>query len=336
MDLLITGGAGFIGSTVASAALDAGHRPIILDNLVTGRREFTEGRIFYEGDIADRALLERVFDDFPDIEAVIHCAALIIVPDSVAAPIDYYRANVSKTLEMVDVLNKRGCRRLIFSSSASIYAVYDDFTVDESSDVAPLSPYARTKVHVEQMLEDIATATDLKVLSLRYFNPIGADPKMRTGLQIPSPSHALGKLIQIKREGEPFQLTGNDYPTRDGTGIRDYVHVWDLAQAHLAALDRFDKILESESHRVVNLGTGTGTTVKELVAAFAAVTGEPVDVVPAPRRPGDSAGAYTRSDRAAVELGWTPRYSIEQGIADSLAWIEKRPSILRDLALPAV
>ncbi|MFJ3220242.1 UDP-glucose 4-epimerase GalE [Kitasatospora sp. NPDC086801] len=336
MDLLITGGAGFIGSTVASAALDAGHRPIILDNLGTGRIEFTEGRIFYEGDIADGALLERIFDDFPDIEAVIHCAALIVVPDSVARPIDYYRANVSKTLDMVDVLNRRGCRRLIFSSSASIYAVYDDFTVDESSGVAPLSPYARTKVHVEQMLEDIATATDLKVLSLRYFNPIGADPKMRTGLQIPSPSHALGKLIELTQEGRPFQVTGNDYPTRDGTGIRDYVHVWDLAQAHLAALDRFDTVLESESHRVVNLGTGTGTTVKELVAAFEAVTGEPVEVVPAPRRPGDSAGAYTRSDRAAVELGWTPRYSIEQGIADSLAWIEKRPSILRDLALPAV
>ncbi|MEU6480312.1 UDP-glucose 4-epimerase GalE [Streptomyces sp. NPDC047017] len=332
MDILITGGAGFIGSTVASAALDAGHRPILVDNLVTGRAEFTEGRIFYEGDISDAALLDKVFDDHPGIEAVVHCAALIVVPDSVARPVDYYRANVTKTLELVDRLTERGCRRLLFSSSAAIYAVNDDFTVDETSALAPLSPYARTKAVVEQMLADVAAATGLKVLSLRYFNPIGADPQMRTGLQVAAPSHALGKLIEARRAGVPFRLTGDDYPTRDGSGIRDYIHVWDLAQAHLAALDRFDAVLGEDDHRVIDLGTGTGTTVKELVRAFESVTGEPLDVVVAPRRPGDSAGAYARGERAARELGWSPVRSVEQGIADTLTWFERRAAVLPDLA----
>ena len=332
MDLLITGGAGFIGSTIASAALDAGHRPIILDNLVTGRREFTRGRTFYEGDICDRELVHRILDENPNIEAVIHCAALIVVPDSVARPGDYYRANVVKTLDLVEALSERGVDRLIFSSSASIYEPDDDFSVDESSALAPVSPYAFTKVVVEQMLADLSEASDLRVLSLRYFNPIGADPQFRTGLQIKSPSHALGKLIEARTAHTPFSVTGDDFPTRDGTGIRDYVHVWDLAQAHLAALEHFDEALGSERHTVINLGTGEGTTVKELVHAFEDVTGESLEVQVAPRRPGDAAGAFTRSDKAERLLGWTAQHSLREGIADSLAWFDRRGEILPDLA----
>lgn len=331
MDVLITGGAGFIGSTIASAAIDVGHRPIILDNLVTGRREFCEGRVFYDGDIADRDLVSRIFDDFPDISKVIHCAALIVVPDSVARPADYYRANVVKTLDFAETIVSRGVNDLIFSSSASIYRPDDGFTVDESSSLEPLSPYARTKVVVEQMLGDISAATGLRVLSLRYFNPIGADPKLRTGLQVGSPSHALGKLIEARTTGLPFNVTGEDFPTRDGSGIRDYIHVWDLAHAHLAALERFDQAV-GDGHAVINLGTGTGTTVRELVAAFEAVTGEPLDVRSAPRRPGDSVGAYTRSDKAARVLRWTAEHSIQEGIADTLKWFSKRGEVLPDLA----
>lgn len=332
MDILVTGGAGFIGSTIASAALDAGHRPVVLDNLVTGRREFAAGRTFYEGDIADRALVHRIFDENPGIAAVVHCAALIVVPDSVARPIDYYRANVTKTVDLVETLVERGCRRMIFSSSASMYRPSDDFSVDESSPLAPTSPYARTKMMVEAVLEDVAAATDLRVLSLRYFNPVGADPQLRTGLQLAAPSHALGQLVDRYRAGQPFGITGVDYDTRDGSGIRDYVHVWDLALAHVAALERFDDALAEERHAVVNLGTGTGTTVKELVAAFEEVTGDRVEVVEHPRRPGDTAGAYTRSDRAREVLGWTAQRSVQEGIADSLAWIEKRGTVLPDLA----
>ncbi|GAA2640973.1 UDP-glucose 4-epimerase GalE [Paractinoplanes durhamensis] len=333
MKVLIAGGAGFIGSTIGSCLLDAGHQPVVLDNLVTGRREFCAGRPFYEGDIADRAILDRIFDDHPDIEAVVHCAALIVVPDSVARPISYYRENVVKTLDLVDHLIAKGVTRLVFSSSASIYEPNDEFSVDEGSALAAQSPYARTKLVVERMFTDITAASPLRVLSLRYFNPIGADPKMRTGLQVAAPSHALGKLIEAYRAGTPFSVTGVDYPTRDGSGIRDYVHVWDLAGAHLRALEVFDTLFPEKSHyRVINLGTGTGTTVREFVEAFNQVVDRPVAIAEAPRRPGDQAGAYTRSTRAADLLGWRAEHSVADGIRDTLAWFEQRDRILPDLA----
>jgi len=332
--VLIAGGAGFIGSTVASVLLDGGHQPVILDNLVTGRREFCAGRTFYEGDIADAAVLDRIFDDHPDIAAVVHCAALIVVPESVARPIVYYRENVTKTLEFVDHLIGKGVSRFLFSSSAAIYEPGADFSVDENSALNAMSPYARTKMVVEQMLTDISASTPLRVLSLRYFNPIGADPKMRTGLQVAAPTHALGKLVEAYRAGRPFTVTGLDYPTRDGSGIRDYVHVCDLAAAHLRALEIFDALFEGGQSRsmVINLGTGRGTTVLEFVDAFNKVVDTPVAVAPAPRRPGDSAGAYTRSTRAADLLGWRAEHTIEEGIKDSLAWFDQRSQVLPDLA----
>lgn len=324
MRVLITGGAGYIGSTVASACLDAGIEPVILDSLVTGRREFADGRVFYEGDISDGALIDKVFADHPDIEAVVHCAALIVVPDSVADPVGYYRANVAKSLEFVDHLLRNGCQRMIFSSSASIYRAGDDHTVDEDSPLDPQSPYARTKAVCEAMFADIAASRPIRILSLRYFNPIGADPAMRTGLQLRRPSHALGKMIEAYEEGTPFRITGTGYPTSDGTGIRDYVHVWDLAAAHVAALRRFDA-LDAD---VINLGTGSGTTVRELAEAFNRVVDRPIETVEAPARPGDVAGAYTRSDRAHRLLDWKARYSVEEGIRHSLEWAALRDSRL--------
>ncbi|MFC4010647.1 UDP-glucose 4-epimerase GalE [Nonomuraea purpurea] len=324
MRVLITGGAGYIGSTVASACLDAGISPVILDSLVTGRREFAQGRVFYEGDISDGALIDKIFAENPDIEAVVHCAALIVVPDSVADPIGYYRANVAKSLEFVDHLIRNGCTRMIFSSSASIYQAGEDHTVDEESPLDPQSPYARTKAVCEAMFADIAAGSPVKILSLRYFNPIGADPQMRTGLQLRRPSHALGKMIEAHEDRVPFRITGTHYPTRDGTGIRDYVHVWDLATAHVAALRRFDDL----DAGVINLGTGAGTTVRELADAFNRVVDRPIEVVEAPPRPGDVAGAFTRSDRAERLLGWRARYSIEEGIRHSLEWADVRGSRL--------
>jgi UDP-glucose 4-epimerase len=326
--VLITGGAGYIGSTVASACLDQGVTPVILDSLVTGRREFTRGRIFFEGDICDGALIDKVFAEHHDIAAVVHCAALIVVPDSVTDPIGYYHANVAKSLDLMRHLVRNGCRRLLFSSSAAIYAPGADLSVDEDSPIAPLSPYARTKAVCEQMFDDIAAAEPLKVLSLRYFNPIGADPELRTGLQLRRPTHALGKLIEAMHEGTPFAVTGTDYPTRDGTGIRDYIHVRDLAAAHLAALERFDHVLGHANSVAINLGTGTGTTVRELVREFNSVAPTPVTTVDAPRRPGDGPGAYTRSDLASELLGWRSRYSIAEGITDSLRWAAVRDQVL--------
>ncbi|MBV7293116.1 UDP-glucose 4-epimerase GalE [Corynebacterium sp. TAE3-ERU16] len=334
MDILITGGAGFIGSTVGSALMELGHNVIVLDNFSTGRREFVTDRTVYEGDIADRSVVDRVFTEHPDIAVTIHCAASIVVPESVAEPIMYYRNNVEGTLELVDALLANGCRRIIFSSSASIYAVREDFAVDEDCDISPTSPYARTKAHVEGMLRDIAHGTDLKVLSLRYFNPIGSDPKMRTGLQLEFPSHAMGKMIEAKNAGKPFTVTGVDWPTRDGSGIRDYIHVWDLAQAHCRAVERFDDVVPGtdaeSSYRVINLGTGDGTTVFELADAFSRVSGEKLEVVTGPPRPGDVAGAFTRSNRAKDELGWVAEHSIDEGIADTLRWFEVRGNILEE------
>jgi UDP-glucose 4-epimerase len=167
----------------------------------------------------------------------------------------------------------------------------------------------------------------MRILSLRYFNPIGADPLMRTGLQIVNPSHALGKILQSLSENTVFHVTGTGYPTRDGSGIRDYVHVWDLATAHVAALRRFDEIVPS-SYGVINLGTGTGTTVRELVTAVSRVTGSQVQVQDASPRPGDVAGAYTRIDKARRLLGWEPRFGIDEGIRHSLEWAEIRKSRL--------
>jgi UDP-glucose 4-epimerase len=178
------------------------------------------------------------------------------------------------------------------------------------------------------MFADIAAGTPLRVVSLRYFNPVGADPALRSGLQLRYPSHALGKLIQAHQAGEAFQITGTNYPTRDGSGIRDYVHVWDLASAHVAALRRFDAVLGEATSVAINLGTGAGTTVRELVAAFNSVVSPPITAVEAPRRPGDPAGAFTRSERARRLLSWEAAHSLADGIRDSLRWAAVRDSLL--------
>ncbi len=178
----------------------------------------------------------------------------------------------------------------------------------------------------EAMFADIAAAEPLHVLSLRYFNPIGADPKMRSGLQLRRPTHALGKMIQAQADGVPFVITGTDWPTRDGSGIRDYVHVWDLAAAHVAALTRFGTLPGPVT--AINLGTGAGTTVRELLDMFNRVSDRPLQVREARRRPGDTAGAYTRIDRAVRLLGWRPQYDVMQGIRHSIQWAALRDDIL--------
>ncbi|MGC9669026.1 UDP-glucose 4-epimerase GalE [Planosporangium sp. 12N6] len=331
MKVLIAGGAGFIGSTIASACLDAGLTPVVVDNLSTGRAEFVRDRIFYHGDIADGPLIDKVFAEHPEIAAVVHAAALIVVPESVEQPLRYYRENVAKSIDLVEHVVRNGCGRLLFSSSASIYRPGADFSVDEDSPLEPLSPYARSKAITETVLADAAHAHDLRVISLRYFNPIGADPAMRTGLQGRYPSHALGKMILAAENGEPFTLTGTDWPTRDGSGIRDYIHVWDLARAHVQALRRFDTVLPAgggKRYEVINVGSGTGVTVRELLAAFEEVLGRPVAIVEAGRRPGDSPGCYARTGRIGELLDWRPTLSVTDGIRHSLQWSSLRERVL--------
>ncbi|AYG78435.1 UDP-glucose 4-epimerase [Streptomyces hundungensis] len=336
MKILISGGAGYIGSTIASACLDAGITPVLLDSLITGRREYTEGRLFYEGDIADGTVVDHIFADHPDIEAAVHCAALTVVPDSVSDPLGYYIANVTKSLSFVTHLLRNRCGRLIFSSSASLYEPGEDFSVDESSPISPQSPYGRTKAHCEALFADVSAAHPLRTLSLRYFNPIGADPWMRTGLQYARPSHALGKMLEAREAGTPFIVTGTDYATRDGSGIRDYIHVWDLAAAHVQALRNFDTILtgaaDTPRSTAINLGTGRGTTVFELLDAFNEVTGAQLTSRETGRRPGDVAGAYARSERAAELLGLKPEFTLRDAIRHALQWAPIREGMLEGAA----
>jgi UDP-glucose 4-epimerase len=334
MKILITGGAGYIGSTIASAALDAGMEPIILDSLVTGQQAFTEGRNFYHGDIADRALLEKIFSDHPDIFCTIHCAALIVVPESVQEPYKYYRENVAKSLELFNTLVQCGFPRIIFSSSASIYAPGDSFQVNEDSPLEANCPYARTKFMMEQILSDFAAAYQMQGLSLRYFNPVGADPQLRTGSHDRNPSHLLGVLGEVAAgRRDQFTLTGVDWPTRDGSGIRDFVHVWDLARAHVQAVLRFEEVFAAHAdpqapYLVINLGTQNGVTVREFVTTFEQVLGHEIAKCDAPPRLGDVAGAYANADRANKWLGWSQEKTLEDGIRDALRWNEKRLEVL--------
>lgn len=332
MKVLVTGGAGYIGSTTCLALEEAGHTPIILDSLVTGPRAFVGDREFYEGDIADRPLLRRVVADHPDLDCTIHMAALAVVPDSVADPYLYYRENVAKSLELFDELQRLEKPRVLFSSSASVYAIPESGgEISEDSTTAPTSPYARTKLMMEQVLIDMAATSSIRALILRYFNPIGAEPGLRTGVHQREPSHVLGQLV-LTAQGlkEAFTITGVDLPTRDGTGLRDYVHVWDVARAHVAAVEQFDAALAKAGapSLIMNLGTGNGVTVRELVAAFERVHGQRINVREADPRPGDPIGGYAAVDRVADILGWRAELSIEDGVASALAWGRKRGAIL--------
>jgi UDP-glucose 4-epimerase len=331
MKVLITGGAGYIGSTIASCLMDRGHTPVILDSLVKGRKEFVAGRTFYQGDVADRALLEKIAHDHPDIGRVIHCAALIVVPESVERPYLYYRENVSKSVELFYALHELGIRKAIFSSSASIYGPREQFQVDENCELEAHCPYAYTKIAVERVLSDFSRAYGTKALSLRYFNPIGADPQLRSGPYDPNPSHLLGNLIEVASgRKDTLEINGTSWATRDGSAIRDYVHVWDLARAHSLAVECIDELLEREksSYSVLNLGSENGVTVKEFVSAFEAVFGAEVSKRLADPRPGDTIGAFAESSKAKRLLGWSPEKSIEEGIRDALSWNARRKETL--------
>lgn len=330
MKVLVTGGAGYIGSTTAKALSEAGHVPVLLDDLSSGPRAFVRDRIFYAGDVADRQLLRQIFAEHPDIGCTIHMAARIVVPESVARPYSYYYENVVKSLELFDELVALGHPRVVFSSSASLYALpVAGFEVTEDAALAPTSPYARTKRMMEEVLVDLAHATELRAVILRYFNPVGSDPDLESGVYVREPSHVLGQLVLAAsgRRGS-FTITGTDLPTRDGTGIRDYIHVWDLARAHVAAVERFEDALCGGTSNVINIGTGEGVTVRELLATFERVYGRSVPVQEGPARPGDSVGSYANVDRARLLLDWTAQLSLADAITSALAWADRREAVL--------
>jgi UDP-glucose 4-epimerase len=331
MKILVTGGAGYIGSITATALEQYGHTPIIMDSLLSGLRVFTRDRIFYEGDIVDRNFIQKIFEEHPDIGCTIHMAARTVVPESVAAPYEYYRDNVAKSLELFDQLGQLGQSRVIFSSSASVYAAAKSFEVLEDSALDPQSPYARTKQVMEMILADLAASRPLRAIILRYFNPIGSDPYLRSGVYARDPSHVLGQIVMAARgQREAFMVTGTDYPTRDGTGLRDYIHVWDLALAHVRAVERFDEVLQGtgEPTSIINLGTGRGVTVRELISTVERVLGRRVPVRDAPRRPGDVVGSFANVDKARTILNWSTQHSLEDGVRSALEWAAQRKEIL--------
>ena len=332
MKVLVTGGAGYIGSITAKALEEAGHTPVILDSLLTGPHAFVRDRIFYEGDIADRALVARIVDEHPDLDATIHMAARIVVPESVALPYEYYRDNVAKSLELFDQLEQLGKPRVLFSSSASLYAVKDDFEVTEADPLEPGSPYARTKRMMEQVLQDMAAATGLRAIILRYFNPIGSDPDLESGIYAKEPSHVLGQLVMAARgQKDAFTITGTDNPTRDGTGHprlhprlghRPGARARDRGLRRGPGEGRRAERGHQPRHRRGHHGPRADRGVREgLRVRGARARGRP----PARRRRRVRSPTWTGPREL---LGWESELSLEDAIASALAWGEKRQEIL--------
>jgi UDP-glucose 4-epimerase len=293
--------------------------------MITGSGQQVDQFPTFTGDIANDDLIKNIFKEHPEIESVVHCAGKILVPESTLHPDQYYYENVSKSLQLFTTLRTVGIKKILFSSSASIYEAKNGAGVDEDSPLRPLSPYAKTKLVIEMILEDFCNAFEIGGIALRYFNPIGADPKMRCGPSLDNTSHLLGNLVKAA-EGftTNIKITGSNWPTKDGTGVRDYIHIWDLAEAHVAALESFQSILVSQSKfEKINIGGGSPTTVKEFIEIFEQVYGCEIATAKAPPRDGDTAGAFANIGKAKKLMNWRPRMSVEQGMADAIKWYRK-------------
>jgi UDP-glucose 4-epimerase len=335
MKILVTGGAGYIGSHTCVELLEAGYDVVVVDNLYNSSEKSIE-RIkqitgkdltFYEADILDAEALDKIFTDEKDIECVIHFAGLKAVGESVAKPLEYYKNNINGTLVLCEVMRAHGCKNIIFSSSATVYGdpAFIPIT-EECPKGTPTNPYGWTKHMIEQILTDFHTADpEWNVILLRYFNPIGAhksgligeDPKGIPNNLLPYVAQvAIGKL-------ECVGVFGNDYDTPDGTGVRDYIHVVDLAKGHVKAIN---KIVENPGVKVYNLGTGNGYSVLDVVKAFSKACGHEVPYVIKPRRPGDIATCYSDATLAKEELGWEAEYGIDEMCADSWKWQSMNPN----------
>ena len=334
MNILVTGGAGYIGSHTCVELLNAGYDVVIIDNLYNSNQkavdrieEITGKKVkFYEEDLMDRAAVKRVFDE-NQIDAVIHFAGLKAVGESVHKPIEYYRTNIGSTLNLTDEMRAHGCKNIIFSSSATVYGDPAEIPITENCPKGTCTnPYGWTKWMQEQILTDIHTADpEWNVILLRYFNPIGAhtsgligeDPKGIPNNLLPYVAQvAIGKLPEIN-------VFGDDYDTPDGTGVRDYIHVVDLARGHVKAIERFAK---KDGVFICNLGTGHGYSVLDVIHAFEKACGKELPYVIRERRPGDIATCYSSPAKAEKELGWTAEFDLEDMCRDSWNWQQKNPN----------
>jgi len=317
--VLVTGGCGYIGSHVAAHLAADGAEVVVLDNLSTGfRAALTHDETLYVGDVGDTRLLGEIFARH-QIDAILHFAAALVVPESVADPVKYYTNNTMNTLRLVDTATKAGIPRLIFSSTAAAYGQPERVPVRETDQTKPESPYGASKLMSERMLADIAHATGLRYVILRYFNVAGAQPGGLNGQRTPDATHLIKVACESavgKRPG--MSIYGTDYPTRDGTCIRDYIHVEDLATAHVMAL-RY--LTTGGDSALLNCGYGRGSTVKEVVQAVKDVSGVDFPVELAPRRPGDVAAVVASADEIRQRLGWTPRWDdLRTIVQHAYAW----------------
>ncbi|GAB5468622.1 MAG: UDP-glucose 4-epimerase GalE [Rhodospirillales bacterium] len=319
MTLLITGGAGYIGSHMAYAALDRGLSVVILDDLSNSVPDFIPAEaVFYEGDIADRALLERIFAAH-EIDCVAHFAGSILVPESVSNPLKYYKNNTVKTQELLAATCAAGIKRFIFSSTAAVYGQPGVSPIAETTPLDPLSPYGASKLMSETMIRDTAVAEGLSFGILRYFNVAGADPQGRSGQSSLNATHLI-KVASQAAHGQraKLDLYGTDYPTPDGTCIRDYIHVSDLAEAHVLA---YRHLMADGESFTLNCGYGKGFSVREVIDVVKAVAGKEFPVVEVARRAGDPPSLVAEASRIREVLGWEPEHdSLEEIVSHALAW----------------
>jgi UDP-glucose 4-epimerase len=326
--VLVTGGAGYVGGAVVEALSRAGHHVAVLDNLSTGHRQALEGAdvALFVGDLADRAAIDAALATFRPT-AVVHTAGSILAGESMENPGKYYRNNVVNSLNLLDAMVERGVDRFVFSSSAAVYGNPTRVPIEEDDPAAPVNCYGETKLAIERAAAWYGVAHGLKSIFLRYFNAAGATERLGEAHQ--PESHLIPIVLEVALgKRDRLYINGTDYPTPDGTAVRDYIHIADLARAHVLAVEAAGKLGGGGSprHRAYNLGNGSGFSIREVVMAARQVTGHPIPAVDAPRRPGDPAVLVANADRAARELGWTPELpGLEEIIGSAWEWHRKHP-----------
>jgi len=322
--ILVIGGAGYIGSHMVLDLLRAGYPVVTLDDLSRGHRELVPGGDFVEGDLGNPAVLEQLFSQHP-IKAVMHFAAHSQVGESVQQPLEYYRNNVANTITLLQGMQQAGIEHFIFSSTAAVYGEPEKTPITEDHPCSPTNPYGNTKLAVERILYDVSNASGLNYSVLRYFNAAGADAEAAIGERHQPETHLIPLVLQVATgERESISIFGDNYPTTDGTCQRDYIHVSDLTQAHLLALE---SLFNGAGNSTYNLGNSTGYSVRQIIDAARQITGHPIPTIMADRREGDPAILIADSSRIRTALGWQPRYeNIEDIIRTAWAWHQHEAS----------
>jgi len=323
--ILVIGGAGYIGSHMVLDLLRAGYPVVTLDNLSRGHRDLVAGGEFVEGDLGDPTMLDTVFTQYP-VQAVMHFAAWSLVGESVEQPLAYYRNNVADTVSLLEAMQRHDIRHFIFSSTAAVYGEPRQTPITEDHPCLPANPYGATKFAVERLLHDVSAASDLTCSILRYFNAAGADAGGAIGERHRPETHLIPLILQVATgEREAISIFGEDYPTPDGTCLRDYIHVSDLTQAHLLALEA---LLKGGGNTIYNLGNSTGYSVREVIDAAREITGHSIPARVSARRAGDPAVLIADSSRIRNELGWIPRYErLDDIIRTAWTWHRKEAGL---------